>query len=301
MAANAVYHEGELDVQEKVGVRAMSERVAAAIHPFLDDYVVRALFEQDFLVVSIADADGNHWAIPILGQPGFAHAIDRKTMRIHTTRAQADPLWQHVQPGASIGILGIVFSNRIRIRINGEVQSVDEEGVTVTVTQGYGNCPKYIQVRTIRDAKVPTSEYSEPFLSLTDEHEQIIAEADTFFIASGHPEGGMDASHRGGEPGFAHVVGDNQILWPDYAGNMMFNTLGNIAVNPPTGLLFVDFENDRVLQLTGRADILYDDERQNAFKGAQRLVRFEMIEGRAVLNGLGRRWELRDRSPHNPR
>ncbi len=85
-----------------------------------------------------------------------------------------------------------------------------------------------------------------------------IGNADTLFIASFHPEGGADASHRGGFPGFVRVIGDDQLVFPDYPGNAMFNTLGNLAEYPRAGLLFVDFTTGDVLQITARAHVESD-------------------------------------------
>jgi predicted pyridoxine 5'-phosphate oxidase superfamily flavin-nucleotide-binding protein len=85
-----------------------------------------------------------------------------------------------------------------------------------------------------------------------------IGNADTLFIASFHPEGGADASHRGGFPGFVSVLGDDRLAFPDFPGNAMFNTLGNLTEYPRAGLLFVDFETGDVLQLSGRAQVESD-------------------------------------------
>ena len=82
--------------------------------------------------------------------------------------------------------------------------------------------------------------------------------ADTFFVASAHPRRGTDVSHRGGDPGFVRMLDDHTLRVPDYAGNSMFNTLGNLHVNPRAGLLFVDFDRWRTLQLTGTATIRFD-------------------------------------------
>ena len=60
-----------------------------------------------------------------------------------------------------------------------------------------------------------------------------VAAADTFFIASAAPGGGADASHRGGNPGFVRVRDAATLEWPDYSGNTMFNTLGNITADTP--------------------------------------------------------------------
>ena len=84
---------------------------------------------------------------------------------------------------------------------------------------------------------------------------------------------GADASHRGGRPGFAEVAyGGRQLTFPDYRGNRMFQTLGNLTINPRAGLLFVDWETGSTLQLTGRAQIVWDAQAVAPRPGAERLV-----------------------------
>ena len=73
-----------------------------------------------------------------------------------------------------------------------------------------------------------------------------------------HPTRGADASHRGGSPGFVRVAG-GRLWWPDYPGNNMFNSLGNLAVDPAAALMFIDFFSGRTLQLSGAGDVRWDD------------------------------------------
>jgi hypothetical protein len=73
-------------------------------------------------------------------------------------------------------------------------------------------------------------------------------------------------------------VEGNRLVGPDYAGNMMYNTLGNIAAHPRAGVLLPDFESGGVLQLTGRAAIEWDPSRVAAVAGAERLVELEVEE-----------------------
>ncbi|MEO0560485.1 MAG: pyridoxamine 5'-phosphate oxidase family protein [Chloroflexota bacterium] len=297
---DTIYHAGELDVQAHAGGLDMAARLAGGVRPYLFDYVIRALPEQTFLVASVADVDGNAWALPMVGAVGFVTAKDRNTIHISPDHMLDAPSIPSLVPGAMIGLLGIVLENRIRIRINGVIEAVNDDGLTVNVHQAYGNCPKYIQIRQVVASHTETPTLGRIFNTLAPEHHKWIARVDTFFVATGHPTSGMDASHRGGNPGFVKVLDDQTLLWPDYAGNMMFNTLGNITANPRTGLLFIDFEHDRVLQLAGRAVVHHDDARQADFAGAQRLVSFEISEGRVVSGGLGRRWALTSRSHYNP-
>ena len=97
---------------------------------------------------------------------------------------------------------------------------------------------------------------------------------------------GADVSHRGGERGFARVTAADRVVIPDYSGNMMFNTLGNLAADPRAGLLVVDFENGGTLQLTGRAEIVWDGPALSTFPGAERLVELTIEEVVEMRPGL---------------
>ena len=112
--------------------------------------------------------------------------------------------------------------------------------------------------------------------TLSASQQQQISHADTFFIATDNPERGADVSHKGGNPGFVHVIDERRIAFPDYNGNSMFNTLGNVTVNPHAGLLFIDFDSGRTLQLTGRASIDWNPERVRTFPGAERVIGFAL-------------------------
>src|SRR5262249_10697007 len=152
-------------------------------------------------------------------------------------------------------------------------------------------CPKYIRPRDLRprDGAAPAppdrprTARSE---SLDVRQREWVERADTFFIASFHPEGGADASHRGGEPGFVRVGGDGALEFPDYPGNSMFNTLGNLIEQPRAGLLFLDFERGGTLQLTGEATLHRRPEAVRRHPGAAGVViRFAPQEVREVAGG----------------
>ena len=85
-----------------------------------------------------------------------------------------------------------------------------------------------------------------------------IQSTDTVFIGSQGTDRKMDASHRGGNPGFVEALDNHTLRIPDYQGNSMYNTLGNFVQNPHAGLLIIDFDNGKTLQLTGKAEIIFD-------------------------------------------
>jgi predicted pyridoxine 5'-phosphate oxidase superfamily flavin-nucleotide-binding protein len=128
----------------------------------------------------------------------------------------------------------------------------------------------------------------------------MIAAADTFFIASFHPEGGADASHRGGAPGFVRVLDESTLAFGDYPGNNMFNTLGNLTAQPRAGLLFLDFAEGAVLQLTGRARLDREPGTIADFRGARGVVVVFEVEEAMTTREAGVRGVLLEPSPVNP-
>jgi predicted pyridoxine 5'-phosphate oxidase superfamily flavin-nucleotide-binding protein len=107
-----------------------------------------------------------------------------------------------------------------------------------------------------------------------------IENAAYFFLATADAEGRPDVSFKGGLPGFVRVTGPSEIAFPDYDGNGMFKSLGNVGVNPSVALLFIDFERPRRLRVNGTARISRDDPLIAATVGAQMIVR---VEARAIF------------------
>jgi uncharacterized protein len=113
---------------------------------------------------------------------------------------------------------------------------------------------------------------------LSPRQRQLVTEADTFFITTADRAGNADASHRGGSQGFVQVLSPTLLRWPDYVGNAMFNTRGNLEVNPAAGLLFPDWRTGATLQLTGTARTDWEPSHAAAVPGAQRLVEFSVTD-----------------------
>nr|WP_240480650.1 pyridoxamine 5'-phosphate oxidase family protein [Mycobacterium avium] len=102
-------------------------------------------------------------------------------------------------------------------------------------------------------------------------------------MGTSHPTSGNDASHRGGPTGFVHIEHD-RLWWPDYPGNNLFNSLGNVTVDPTTALLFIDFPTGTTLQLTGTATLVWEDERPRDESQTGRRVTF--TPQRVVVTGI---------------
>ena len=116
--------------------------------------------------------------------------------------------------------------------------------------------------------------------AFTDDDKTFIEGACYFFLATA-AHGRPDCSFKGGAPGFVRVTGPSELAWPDYDGNGMFKSLGNIAVNASVGLLFIDMhEKPRRLRVNGEASISRDDPLIGSTVGAQLIVR---LKARAIF------------------
>jgi ferredoxin-NADP reductase len=273
------FHEGERAVQRRLGVHEGIEPWARkVVRPTLPSEHQAFYAALPFLVAAARDEKGRPWATLLTGRPGFAQAPDARSLAIATQPARGDALEHALAPGADLGLLGIELATRRRNRVNGRVASADAGGFVLGVEQSFGNCPQYIHERDWKlepEASTPRRRHHTRF---SPELTRWIRRADTFFIATGHrgrgedAAFGMDASHRGGEPGFVRVEGERHLVFPDYAGNNHFNTIGNLLLEPRAGLLFVDFETGSLLQLTGRIEIDWDSPALSD-AGSHRLLR----------------------------
>jgi predicted pyridoxine 5'-phosphate oxidase superfamily flavin-nucleotide-binding protein len=95
--------------------------------------------------------------------------------------------------------------------------------------------------------------------AFTDEDKAFIQRCPMFFVATADTRGHPDCSYKGGLPGFVRVLDERTLAFPDYDGNGMYRTWGNVVVNPHVGLLFLDFEKPKRIRVNGTARISKDD------------------------------------------
>jgi uncharacterized protein len=250
------FHEGELAVQLRAGVLDQAARLAQMLDtPDLSGGFARFLADRTFVVLTARDRTGRLWASPILEDPGFVSAYGQ-SMSVEAVPRPGDPL-ADLPADQPIGLLAIDFVTRRRVRVNGRLMRASAGGLQIAVDQAFGNCPKYIQARQLVPTQPMARGVSTTRSSAVDAADRdLIRAADTFILGTVHPTRGVDSSHRGGPPGFVRVEG-NQLWWPDYEGNNMFNSMGNLQVNPEAALLFLDFHGGRTLHLSGSAQLLW--------------------------------------------
>ena len=304
MSQDSPFHAGERALQERAGVRDRVERGGRQmIRDFMPDQHREFFAKLPFVIVGSLDAQHRPWASILVGRLGFMTSPDPQTLRINAPAGYGDPLGANLAVGAPVGLLGIELATRRRNRMNGRIVEHDAGGFAVRVGQSFGNCPQYIQARMPvfmvepETVAAPRPVRAEGAMLSAAAH-ALVRNADTFFIATaasrdGSPVEEVDVSHRGGKPGFVRVSGEagrTVLTSPDFLGNFHFATLGNIALNPRAGLLFIDFASGDLLSLTGEGEVVWDGPEVAAFAGAQRLLRFRVTEGVFIPNAVPMRW-----------
>ncbi|MCJ2048951.1 pyridoxamine 5'-phosphate oxidase family protein [Methylobacterium sp. J-070] len=296
------YHDAELALQERTGRRALAAALEARLYKEVMPEVATFLPTLAYAVLGSLDGCGRPWASILPGETGFL-VPERQRLTIRAQPHPEDPLLANTVRRGDLAMLAIDLAARRRYRINGKAER-SPGAIVLDVEQCYRNCPQYINLRQASAAERPAHP-SRPrparrAQALDEGMAALVGASDTFFIAthgtgipSTDPRLGADVSHRGGNPGFVTVLDDGRRLaFPDYVGNFMFNTLGNLARYPRCGLAFVDFGTGSTLQVTGTASVDWGLERAAAVPGAQRMVDVTVESAIWIDEAIALNWQF---------
>jgi predicted pyridoxine 5'-phosphate oxidase superfamily flavin-nucleotide-binding protein len=286
----STFHQGELAAQARAGFTERAAAVGRLVQPALPRGADGFLAHQTMLAVGAQAADGRLWASLFTGPRGFVTALDDTSVQVLAHLADGDPVAPLTRRPGKLGLLAIDLETRIRLRMNGTSTPLDS-GLRLAIDQSFPNCPKYIQKRTVVSLGATPAGHPTTVATLTGDAGRLITGADTFFVASASGTGDPDVSHRGGHPGFVELLSPTRLRWPDYVGNSMLMTLGNITEHPRAALLFVDWATGTTLHLTGRAEIIW---------AGARAVEFELDEAVLLPRSLAATWSAPTPSRFNP-
>jgi uncharacterized protein len=304
------YHSGERMVQERAGERddadhngsVISDTIMVGARPFIARQMMVA-------VASVA-ADGSPWASLWFGPAGFITAQERSVAidltRLH--RDEHDPAWLNLAHDNRLGLVAIELGSRRRYRINGRVSGrvsgpIEQIGdvLQLEVVEAYPNCPKFIHRRIPHLGQSQTVSSHVISQTLSDDDRRLLANADTTFVASIAPGGMPDASHRGGLAGFIEVFPDGRLRLPDYPGNSMFNTWGNLTLVPRIALVVPDFTHGRLLHIAGRVELQWDQpDPTGRTAGTGRFWFIQPEQVRSATMPVAITWETLEASPLSP-
>lgn len=283
------FHDGEVEIQTRAGVdtEVFDQMVDDAFRPELRGSEARFIESRTFSVAATIDARRRPWATPLVGRAGqLFHVVDDVTIVIRPQSGDGDPLFDDIAATGELGVLFFDPSHRRRSKSTGRGTLNDDATITYVMGRHFGLCTKYIFVR---DHEPDAASDAHPTVAgrraavLDDDDRGQLAAADTIFLASFHPAHGADPTHRGGPVGFVEVVDETTLSIPDYTGNGMFQTLGNLLVDDRIGLTAVDFATGRTVQLTGHGAVV----EAPGDLGSVRSVRLSIDEVRTSWRDIG--------------
>lgn len=182
-------------------------------------------------------------------------------------------------------------------------EGIGEAQLAVRIEESLGNCPKYLNRKQILP-RILKSRLISDSLPLPQEALDLVAKADLFFISSSNHEMSMDTNYRGGPAGFVRVVSNTEedccLIYPEYSGNRLYQTLGNLQIFPLAGIVIPDLETGNVLYLTARTEVLALTEAKSYFPRSNLAVKFHIAAVRFVEKGLAFTAVPGEFSPYNP-
>lgn len=316
--AAPAWHPGELAVHRLLSVPTPHANPTSAGLP--RPYAAR-IAAAPLLALGTLDADGRPWTTLWGGAPGVAGAMGPGLLGVRArVDAANDPVLRALWGGRVVGEqvvrsgdkvvsgLGIDLQTRDRVKLMGRLVAgavaQGEVQMAVRVEGSLGNCPKYLNGRALV-ARTPEVEGVEDGFPLSARARRVVDQADLFFLSSGHGTG-MDTNHRGGSKGFVRIgrndEGAVELIYPEYSGNRLYQTLGNLQANPLVGITIPDFDTSDVLYATGTATILTGDAADALLPHTRLAVKITLTSALLVKGGLPMRATSPqvDYSPYNP-
>ncbi|KAA1474670.1 hypothetical protein DENSPDRAFT_860449 [Dentipellis sp. KUC8613] len=293
------WHPGERSIQSKLDYSGTMSMAWTWISEDMPEQH-RVFYNRNlpFLPLTTLDAEGRPWGSIIAGKqgkPGFIRSPMETTLDIDLRTWVGDPWEENVEawkaeggkradPRFLVAGIGVELSTRRRNKLAGWATNIRQVGedtndynVRLRVNEAIGNCPKYINVRELvpHTDTHPEVAYKNLHMGdnerLPDELIAFILDADAVFFSTSYEAKPEDAarfpSHvgmnqRAGRPGFVRVRPSDgrTLVLPDYSGNRLMTSLGNIEVTPFAGITIIDYLTGSILYLTGNARTLVGSE-----------------------------------------
>lgn len=321
------WHDGEDEMHKLMNVPFRGNPTK----PGLSAHAQRLLHLSSLLVIGTVDDEGRPWTTVLGGEQGFARSLGQSIVGVKALAdASHDPVLRTLlaQPRVStpgeyetardFSALGIHLASRDRVKLQGRLlggsrvgnesslntsqDEATEVQMALAIEGSLGNCPKYLNKKDIVLA-VPQPVPLPATLPLSQPALDLLAKADTFFITSHHPSH-MSTNHRGGPPGFIRVeLNDSQsviLAWPEYSGNRLYQTLGNLILDPRAGIVVPDFDTGNVLHISGTTKIIFGKDASRLLPRSNLAVQIRVDAAKFVHKGLGFRGLSGEPSPYNP-
>lgn len=315
------FHEGERAMHQMLKVPRQDNPTS----PGLPMRYGMRVTQSSLVALGTMDNLNRPWTTVWGGDRGFARPVAENVLAFNSAvDTRHDPvfraLWDGADPqddavvrpgdgeGKEMAGLAIDLETRDRVKLMGKmvagaaVNGGKEVQMAMVVTGSLGNCPKYLNKKDVVLHEMKPELVSDSLL-LPQGALDLIDKADMLFLSSSNGET-MDTNHRGGSPGFIRVVKNTatglELVYPEFSGNRLYQTLGNFKVNPKIGLAIPDFNTADVLYLTGSASVLVGAEASSLLARSNLAIKITVTEARFVKSGLPFRGDAGEFSPYNP-
>ncbi|KAJ5216076.1 Riboflavin synthase-like beta-barrel [Penicillium cinerascens] len=319
LAGTIPWHDGEEKMHRLLRVPDMDNPAV----PYLSANGGYFLTKAPLLAVGTIDAQGRPWTSLWGGKEGFAAPIAESMIGLRTqVDSTYDPVVKELlgsqaidntgaplqSPGNMISGLAIHLEHRRRWKLFGRMVAGSLDGdqgqaqLVVKIEESLGNCPKYLNKKHIVSVR-PNPTLISDLPQLPAPAIELLSRADTIFVSSRHGTSDMDTNIRGGPPGFVRVESNDAnavLVYPEYSGNRLYQTLGNLQTTPLAGYVFPDFETGNVLYVTGHTEILVGQAAAAILPRSNLAVRVTVTAAFFVEKGLAFRGEAGEPSPYNP-
>lgn len=317
------WHPGEVAVHKLLSIPNRGGKPTSRGMPPQYGYRIAA---SPLVAFGTLDDEGRPWTTIWGGERGFSRPIQQGFLGIKSlVDKRHDPVVQALLGSATpdgelvrterpLSALSVDLENRDRVKLAGRFVAgalsskdgtdgaVGEIEGAMLVLETLGNCPKYMNKKVIR-AHLPSPELVSEALPLPPAALSLIDKADMFFLTTANGDA-LDTNHRGGPAAFIRVAHNSAdevvVVYPEYSGNRLYESLGNLYLNPRIGIAVPDFDTSDVLYLTGTATVLAGPEAAALIPHTKLAVRITVTAARFVKDSLPFRGVLGERSPYNP-
>jgi len=297
--------------------------------PFLSPGAGYMIQGAPLLALGTLDDQDRPWTTIWGGDPGFGRPVAKNVIGVKTVvDRRFDPVVEALLGGADegeivreegdgrmVGGLTIDLESRMRVKLHGHMIAGAMEGngdgekgvakaqLVVSINKSVGNCPKYLNSKRIIPF-TPKPRLVSDSPKLPPEALALLEKADMFFMSSSDGAEDVDTNHRGGPAGFVRLISNDEsgavIVYPEYSGNRMYETLGNLKMNPLAGITVPDFDTGDVLYMTGKTEILISKEASSVLLRSNLAVKLTVTSARFVEKGLTFKGIPEESSPYNP-
>ena len=323
------WHEGELAMAKAMRVPDMDNPTFPSLSPQLANHAQIA----PLIAIGTLDKQGRPWTTLWGGEKGISQPIAQGILGIRSQVVrQHDPVVEELVGkegdgtvvreegvGRMVSGLTIDLETRKRTKLYGRMvagalsmredeatetqQHVAEVQLVLKIEQSLGNCPKYLNKKHVELAE-SNPELVSDSPQLPQRALDLLSKADLFFLSSANHDQDMDTNHRGGPAGFIRVISNDPsgavLCYPEYSGNRLYQTLGNLKVNPVVGLCVPDFDTGDMLYLTGKTTIFIGPDAAAILPRSNLAVKITTTAARFVATALPFRGLPGESSPYNP-